>query len=122
MGPSEIAYKRPALGDGLLRATWQRFHGTAAWCAIRSMKVIQREGLAALIFREGFFGEAAELAPRGGELLRPLGLILKFGENLGCNGILLILRKLRNPFQSFLEQLRHTLNLPDEHGVCNKGG
>lgn len=71
---------------------------------------------------ERFVGKTAQLVAVGGKVFRPGSFILKLGENLGGNRVLLLLRQAGNLFERLFKQLGHRLNLADASPVCNTLG
>ena len=87
--------------------------GTVVWCGIRSKEIVQWASLSAAMFRERLISKAAQLALLPREARPPRYFVFKLGENLGGNGVLLILRQAGNLFEGLLQQLGHDTNLPD---------
>ena len=69
--------------------------------------------LSAVMFRERLISKTAQLVPLLGEARPPSYFVFKLGENLGGDGVLLILRQAGNLFDDLFQQLGHDANLPD---------
>jgi len=83
------------------------------WCGIRSKEIVQWASLSAAMFRERLVSKAAQLARASGKARPPSYFVFKLGENLGGDGVLLILRQAGNLFDGLLQQLGHDAKLPD---------
>src|SRR5215469_581547 len=83
---------------------------------IGSKKIIQWQCLAGIVFNESFPRHAPDQLAFFGKASLPCLFIGQRCENLGCDGILLLLRRQFAHFcQSFLEQGRHNPILATEH-------
>ena len=74
------------------------------------------------MFGQRLVSKATKRAPLLGKRQSPSCFVFKLGKNLGGDGVLLILRQAGGPFESFLQQLGHMVNVPDGSPFRNGGG